>query len=373
MDSSGYAEAARNHIAALHISGVTVFVKPISFESHRASLGNLGDLVHSLINKEDTRINILHATPENYPRLLKKDKYNIGYAAWETDRLPKHWVSLVNQCNEVWVPSEHNVSMMERSGVTIPVFCMPHPFNHKYHEDAEIKSVIPDRNPEEFVFYSIFQWLERKNPAALLRAYLTEFTADEKVALILKTFVRNPGSVQERNKIRDMIRDIKAYLYLKSYPKVLLISSLLSREQILSLHKECDCYVSLHRCEGFGIPFVEAMLAKKPVIVTSYGGPEDFIKGSLEVDPAEVTGYPVPYQMTPVYGMPWPIYTGEMNWANPDIEVARRYMREVFEKRKLAKKVGEQGYNFVKKQFSWERVGVLMRARLEQIEGELNA
>jgi len=373
MDSSGYAEAARNHIAALHISGVKVHVKPVSFESYKADLGGLGALVHSLVNHTSkSKITILHATPQNYPRMKVANSYNIGYAAWETDKLPPAWPGFINQLDELWVPCTHNVAMMKQSGVTIPVFSFPHPFNHKYHDDLDTEVVLSNRDPNDFVFYSIFQWLERKNPIGLLKAYLTEFQPHEKVVLVLKTFLSNPNNAQEGTKLKEQIKSIKSKLFLKEYPKVLLISTLLSREQILSLHKECDCYISLHRCEGFGIPLVEAMLAKKPVIATSYGGPEDFIHGHLENDPSKVTGYPVPYQMTPVYNMPWSLYTGDMNWAEPDIMTAREYMRDVFERRKLAHKVGEQGYKYVIEQLSWNRIGGLMKARLEQIESKLN-
>lgn len=372
MDNSGYAEAARNHIAALHTVGVRVYVKPISFENYKSDLGSLGSLVHTLINKQvNPKIRILHATPQNYPRLIEKGKYSIGYAAWETDRLPNHWVDYINNLNEIWVPSNHNVEMMKRSGISIPIYCFPHPFNYKYHETFSTDTIISNKDSDEFVFYSIFQWLERKNPRALLKAYLTEFTPEEKVVLIIKTFLTNPGNPQEIDGIKKTIKEVKTRLFLRKYPKILLVSSLLSREQVLSLHNECDCYVCLSRCEGFGIPLVEAMLAKNPVIATTYGGPEDFIKGSLDNKPNEVTGYPVSYTMTPVYGMPWELYTGNMNWAEPDISVAKKQMRDVFERKKLAKKVGQQGYDFIRNNLSWERIGAMMKTRLEQIEKDL--
>jgi glycosyltransferase involved in cell wall biosynthesis len=34
----------------------------------------------------------------------------------------------------------------------------------------------------------------------------------------------------------------------------------------------CDCYVSLHRAEGFGLTMAEAMALGKPVIATGYSG-----------------------------------------------------------------------------------------------------
>jgi glycosyltransferase involved in cell wall biosynthesis len=95
------------------------------------------------------------------------------------------------------------------------------------------------------------------------------FKENEMVTLVLKSYFMNPDNSVESNQMKEMIGNIKRRLYLPSFPKILLISSLLSREQILSLHKIGDCYVSLHRCEGFGIPIVEAMAAGKPVIASN--------------------------------------------------------------------------------------------------------
>ena len=39
----------------------------------------------------------------------------------------------------------------------------------------------------------------------------------------------------------------------------------------------CDCYVSLHRAEGFGLTLAEAMAIGKPAIATGYSGNVDFM------------------------------------------------------------------------------------------------
>ena len=39
----------------------------------------------------------------------------------------------------------------------------------------------------------------------------------------------------------------------------------------------CDCYVSLHRSEGFGLTMAEAMACGKPVIATGYSGNLEFM------------------------------------------------------------------------------------------------
>lgn len=362
LDSSGYAAAARSHIAALDSTGVTINVKSVSFEGYRSDLGRLGALVQSLMGRNpEGNIRILHLTPPNYVKTIKDGKYNIGYCAWETDLLPAAWVPMINRLNEVWVPSIHNMEVFKISGITIPIEVMPHPFEIDTNCQDVTESIVANVANDDFVFYSIFQWTERKNPLDLLKAYLTEFKREDPVVLVLKTYLMNPSNVQESENIKNSIKEVKRKLWLSSYPKLLLIPSLLSSAQINALHAEGDCYISLHRCEGFGIPLADAMLAGNPVITTGYGGQIDFMKSQNLVD----------YIMTPVYGMPWELYTGEMKWAQPDIMDARSKMREMSENREFAKCLGEQGQKEVTEKLNYNILGNKMKTRLEQIEKDL--
>lgn len=360
LDGSGYAEAARNNIAALHHAGIDLNVAPISFEQKRPVIGGqMGLLLQSLQKgRQGDKIFILHATPPNYPRLIQSGRYNIGYAAWETDQLPRDWVSKINALDEVWVPSTYNVKVFRTSGVAVPIRCFPHTFNFQEQEDYS-DPVIEEAKEGEFTFYSIFQWLDRKNPSGLLRAYLTEFKKHENVRMVIKTYALKPGDPQDVEAVRRQVKIIKETLHLPGYPKLLLISSLLSRAQIRKLHQQGDCYVSLHKCEGFGIPLVEAMTEANPVIATDYSGTVGFMKPEHS--------FPVGYRKTIVCGMPWPMYTGEMTWAEPDLLDARKWMRHVFESRVEAEAKGRMAKAFVEEQFSWKKVGEDMKNRLERI------
>lgn len=361
FDNSGYAEAARNNIAALAEAGVNIHVNPVSFESFKSDLGLLGQKCQALVRKDsDARIRIIHTTPNIFHKFYRADGYNIGYTTWETTNLPKDWAENINLMDEVWVPCTQNVEIFRSSGVKIPIFVMPHTFNIPLMESESISTPLQNINSDDFVFYSIFQWTVRKGPLDLLKAYLTEFKGNEKVALVLKCYWMNPNEPNDKDRIKNDIVEIKQRLFLDNYPKIILIPNLLSRSQVFQIHKSGHCYLSFHKNEGFGIPIVEAMAVGNPTIVTNYGGVTDYIDNN--------NSYPISYQETPVYGMPWPTYKGDQVWADINIMEARKAMRRVFSDREEGKLKGRAGKVLIENEYSWAKIGNLMKQRLLEIE-----
>ena len=58
------------------------------------------------------------------------------------------------------------------------------------------------------------------------------------------------------------------------HPDVELIDACVGLSSLIAL---CDCYVSLHRAEAFGLPIAQAMWLGKPVIATAYSGNLDYM------------------------------------------------------------------------------------------------
>ena len=58
---------------------------------------------------------------------------------------------------------------------------------------------------------------------------------------------------------------------------VKVIDEVLTRDEMHALMQACDCYVSLHRCEGYGLTLAEAMAYGKPVVGTIYSSVADFM------------------------------------------------------------------------------------------------
>lgn len=363
FDYSGYGEAVRHDIAALVAAGIEVTVEPTRHCLEIADFGELGKMVQSKVNNSiPYKIKIIHSTPNLFPQCVEQGVYNIGRVFWETDKLPPDFAAGAELCDEIWTGSKYNYDAIRKAGVTKPIFIIPEVITV---DVPEYKPYIADNvsNPlgkESYNFYSIFEWTERKNPEALLTAYWQEFEGCEDVSLTIKTYLDN-FTPEKRVEIDNRIRQIKAKLGLKHYAPVYLYRNLMDRYQIYRFHSTYDCFVSAHRGEGWGIPQMEAMLLGKPIISTDCGGIHEYLNEDIAMC--------IPYAHTPVVSnnrnTQW--YREDQNWAEVDINSLRKSMREVYAHPKVGKEMGKRASEFVKKTFSPENVGKLMRAKLEVI------
>lgn len=358
IDSSGYAAAARAYVDALtDHPELDITAAVVSFENAKTTHGPLMHKLKTYVNRQiPYRIHITHLTPPNYPQTRESNKYNIAYTVWETDKLPTQWVELCNLMDEIWVPSTWNIEVFKKSGVTKPILCVPHIVAEPDLSDAEHVSF--PKGPNTYAFYSIFQWIARKGPTALLKAYLTEFAPDEDVVLALKTY-RIDASAKEQNLIKQDIAAIKQSLNMKAFPPLLFFGSLLSAEHMKGLHLAGDCYVSPHAAEGFGQCLTDAAMYGKPVISTRYSGNLDFLN--------DENSFLINYQETPVTGMIFPHYDGTMTWAEPNIIHLRQLMRWCFEHRAAAAEKGLRAKQEILAKYNKTTVMTLMADRIKEI------
>ena len=127
-----------------------------------------------------------------------------------------------------------------------------------------------------------------------------------------------------------------------------------------TLTASCDCYVSLHRAEGFGLTLAEAMYLGKPVIATGYSGNLDFMN--------DENGLLVDYQLVPI-GPGAPPYPADGEWADPNIDHAATLMRLVFDDRVASAALGARAAQDIRRTHSAAAAGELMRRRLEYLRG----
>ncbi len=352
FDGSGYAKASRGNIMALRSLGVPLTLSPISFEKIHPDLGQEGEILKSLVNKEiDYNIVLIHTTPEFWERHKEPGKTMLGYTIWETSKLHPKWPGYINtNADKILVGSEWNVGVFRSSGVKVPIGVIPHGIDTGVFEDVS-PFPIGGVGKDTYVFYDIFQWTERKNPLPLIKAYWYAFNdrPDANVALVLKTY-RGDYSIIEKDTIRTSLHKFKEVAPLDYYPPIFLITNLLSEAEIHGLHARGDCFVSLNRGEGFGLSPFTAGACGKPVIITGYGGATEYAK--------EDNSYLLDYVLSPTFGMPWSVwYRGDQLWAEPDAYQAAKFMQHVYENKEEAKERGQRLKKYISENFTWNDIG----------------
>lgn len=357
LDYSGYGEACRHDIGALHQAGVGLTLEVPKHTLEIADFGELGDLCISLQNRAiDHKVTILHTTPNIYQKYLNPNDYNIGRVFWETDKLPPDFAYGVQMVQEIWTGSEFNAQAIRNAGITdIPIFIIPEAI--KAPEGTIREFEVP--NKSDYRFYSIFEWSQRKNPQALLEAFWKEFEDEDDVSITLKVFI-DSFRPDKRKELKNKFKKVKKSLNLKKYAPVYLATNLMNRSDIYRIHKSFDCYVSAHRGEGWGIPQMEAMLLGNPVISTDCGGIHEYIDDVAKLVPCEM----VPVRDVDKNGI-W--YLPDQNWAAVDIAELRKEMRWCYENRDKAKAMGSRAEKRVRELFSFDAVGKKMKDRLSEI------
>lgn len=283
---------------------------------------------------------------EHLPYL--KGHFNIGYWAWELSDFPDEWATAFGYADEVWTPSEFTRASVA-SASPVPVRVVPHSMDFA---DMDIQG---DRasfglEPETFLFLFLFDFhsfLERKNPLGLIEAYKNAFGARKDVQLLIKS----SHSAQHKEELL-LLQQASAGA------NVRILDSVLTRQDKQQLIATADCYISLHRSEGFGLTMAEAMMCGKPVIATGYSGNVDFM--------SDVDSFLVPYRMVAIDHTHGP-YKAGYHWADPDLDYARDLMRHVESNREAAAKVGAKAKAKVRQVLDPAVIGVSVRARLEEL------
>ena len=199
---SGYGQAARAYIQGLQSAGIPLTCTPmvpgkrwgLYLEPHEARDfrdDEFGDLCNLPIAYDTV---IVHLMAEYYScwQALEAGKKVVGMTMWETDTLQAHWRETLNCMDALIVPCHSNREVFLANGITRPIGVAPH--IHGTPGNSRPLSLDGVRD-DDFVFYAIGAWTERKGLHLTLETYLRAFTGDDGVVLVIKT-----SNVNERRR-----------------------------------------------------------------------------------------------------------------------------------------------------------------------------
>ena len=351
---TGLGQAARGIAEALEASRLPFNV--INFAADSYAPQSDSSWLHKETRHPEYDVSVLVINPDDMgnarlrlPKALFSDRYVIGYWFWELPEIPDNWLPAFSLVDEVWAASRFIQESLSKKS-PVPVTRIPAVVN--LHNDGTLSRQLLNLPQDRFLFLSMgdaSSVMARKNPMAAVRAFQKAFNkSDSRVGLVLKIRERNPF----RRDMSSLRREIAGW------PNIYLLEQSMSRQEINSLIAVTDCFVSLHRSEGFGLVPAEAMSLGKPVIMTEWSGNTDYMTPDNSIG--------IKYELVKLQRDYGPYKAGQV-WAEPDVEQAADWMTKFAGDHDLAHAVGQRGRQTIQEDLSPRVVGDLIQKRLAEI------
>ncbi len=281
--------------------------------------------------------------------------YNVIYPLWELPRYPEEWASQLDRFDEIWAPSRFIMESLEKV-CTKPIYHMPLSCQVSLSGFMGRRYFgIPEADYTFLFFYDLRSFSTRKNPAGVLRAFrsLLAKRPYSKAHLVIKVngVDTNPAAFAE---LQQQVANL--------HNGVTLIQHVMTGDEVKNLVRCCDCFLSLHRSEGYGFGCAEAMALGRPVIATAYSGNMDFMvpEASRGVD----------YKLIPVLEGEYPHHENQV-WADPDYDQAVGFMVEMLDAPAKGRALGAVARRHMQNRFAYRPTGLNYVNRLDAIRRNL--
>ena len=222
---------------------------------------------------------------DRIPEIKRKIKNVTCMTICETETVHEDYGKLFKLFDRIAVPSEFCKKVFKRQFPETEFYIL-----HAH---------VPDKRP--YTFYHIGNVYDpRKNFNKILEAFIRLNKPDAR--LLIKATCKSPVQI--------------------NIPNVTVINDLVSDEKMEEIHARGDCYVSFSSSEGVGMGAVEAALRNKPVIITDYGAPPEYIK----------TPYTIKCDVETLKHDDF-LFKKGMQWGKPCMEQLSEFMEDAYNKK----------------------------------------
>ena len=314
-------------------------------------------------------------------------KYNIGLTAGiESTACKAEWIEGLNRMNMNWVSSTFAKKTFEsisfdkqdkKTNQIIGKVKLEKPVNvifegvdlgtYKPLKPSEVKSIDLKNIKEDFCYLFVGHWMQgdhghdRKNVGVLIKSFYDTFKTGmgKKPALILKSSM-GVASYISRDSILDKIKRIKDTYGDVKLPNIYLISGEFDDSEMNELynHPKVKAMVSFTKGEGFGRPLLEFATTGKPIIASGWSGHTDFLKTDYNVLlPGRLEN------VHPSAANDWLVK--EAQWFQVDEKTAKSSLKQVYKHYKDYLNRSKKQKQYIKENFSWDKMKKLVNKNLE--------
>jgi glycosyltransferase involved in cell wall biosynthesis len=211
----------------------------------------------------------------------------------ETETVHELYRHLVSMFPTMYVPSEFCQNVFSRQ--------FPDTRFEVIRHHVPLFKVPRNRDTSTYIFYHIGNVMDpRKQTKKIIEAFIRLNLPNS--LLVLKATCKEPVSWK--------------------LPRVHVINGLVTEDQMQSIHERCHCYVSFSHSEGVGMGAVEAAMCDKPVIITEYSAPKEYIKTPYTIKCGTCT---VPTDDF--------LFQKGMVWGEPDFNQLMEFMKDAYDEK----------------------------------------
>jgi glycosyltransferase involved in cell wall biosynthesis len=351
----GIGEDARALLAALGAADIMRSVYRVELPDSHATNDRYAHAALS-VTRPVFPVNVFALTSFETARLkieqganLFEGRYNIGYWPWELTSLPPEWHGVFDLVDEIWASSEFLLDVYSRLTAK-PVHLVPPYLNVPTVENVDLGQF--GIGKDDITFLTMFDfnsYVARKNPLASIRAFRLAFPdASGPERMIVKT-LNGHAHIGKLKEIEEAIGNDDRFV---------LIDGPFSRAEVCGLIAAVDCFVSLHRSEGFGRVIAEAMLLKTAVVATNWSGNTTFLEPG--------SGYLVDHTLRDVLPGEY-VFAEGSQWAEPSLDDAVAKLRLARVAAGSDAAMRDKAREAVEERYSLDAAGRAITARLEAI------
>jgi len=285
---------------------------------------------------------------QNGPKMVfnhpDDDDYDIVFALWETDDLPKGWAARLAHYSHVLVASDFNREVFQKY----------HPSVHKIGLGVEPDHMNPwggaYRFSERKTFLSVFRNQYRKAFDVSVKAWVASGVWRENCELIAYSPNLDPhpclSGAAETLRTDDFVS-----VFDREYKiRYLRPNREFAFPELSRIYRGADFFVLNSRGEGFGLPVVEAMACAVPCIIPDYGATAEFVSAEGCI---AISGRPVPADYSDRG------FTDVGCWWEPDVTgLSNAFKRGAAMAESERRGMGENGRQHVLSNFTWRHCAV---------------
>lgn len=306
--NSGYSVLSRALINLMAEAGIDVRVTSLRRQP-------IQEFLHLQQKDPANRFQLLHQIPTVNPMA---DGF---YTVTEFDEPTYGAISPLRRAK--WILTESNFCKEVFEEISdAPIDVIHYPIDPQFKPEGVKFQFNPEIEKFGFKFVSVFEWVMRKNPYMLIKAFAEEFDKNEDVCLVLRCWSRFQNPVKW---IAELAPDHNVFWIPEDLP------------HLSSFYRAGDCFVTSTLGEGFGHPIAEAMACGLPVIVPKSTGILDYCDSNnsilVPVEEKQVVdtmSYKLGGNRLDVPHHPFGLIKSWFHCWEPDIEELKKAMRKVF-------------------------------------------